>query len=299
MNNQARQKIKNIYQLLFEMAAGNLTFRFNQETEDHELDELKTMLNAVADKMELLATNRAFINPYYTYQGLVQATITLDKNFTITGFCTQISILLEYSPENLFKLEFDKILAKQSIPLWDTIIAETAADVQTHAAIQLLFITSKQQLVPCYCTVSRLLYSNAIIISFITTKLQDILPETTGTQNYQSDAVFIQNVRAYILKNLDTPLPSTSELSKIFNVNEFKLKDTFRHFCSTSIYQFYIEERLKKAHLLILQTAIPLKEIAFISGYNDYTNFYKAFKKRYNYSPSDLKRHDAEGNNTA
>lgn len=284
------------------MAAGNLTVRLQQEAEDHELDEIKTMLNAVADKMELLASSRSFINPYYTYQGLVQATITLNKNLTITSFCTPIPILLEYSPENLFKLEFQKILAKQSIPLWDITIAETTTDVQTHAVIQLIFITSKQQLVPCCCTVSRLLYSNNIIINSITTVLQDMIPETTASLNmalhHQSDTVLIQNVGEYILKNLENPLPSTSELSKMFNINEFKLKDSFRHFFSTSIYQFYTEERLKKAHLLILKTNIPLKEIAFISGYNDYTNFYKAFKKRFSYSPSDLKRENSKDNNT-
>jgi hypothetical protein len=55
--------------------------------------------------------------------------------------------------------------------------------------------------------------------------------------------------RAYILKNLDTQLPSTSELSKIFNVNEFKLKDTFRHFFNTSIYQFYANTALSSVLL--------------------------------------------------
>ncbi|MGV9004420.1 helix-turn-helix domain-containing protein [Flavobacterium sp.] len=35
---------------------------------------------------------------------------------------------------------------------------------------------------------------------------------------------------------------------------------------------------------------MPLKEIAFISGFNDYVNFSKAFKKKYAYPPSQLKR---------
>lgn len=289
--------------MLFEMAMGNLTFRIQGETDNNQLDELITMLNTTAAKMELVISHLDHINPHYTYQGLVQTTIILDKNFMIKSFSENLPHLLGYNPAKLLELNFHEILAKQSIPLWDTIKTEASNNKTASATVQFIFSTQSQHLVPSHCTVTRLLYSNRIIISSITTFLQDILPEASTTLNstvhHQSDAILVQNVHTYILKNLENPLPSTNELSKMFNVNEFKLKDSFRHFFNTSIYQFYTTERLKKAHLLILQTNIPLKEIAFISGYNDYTNFYKAFKKRFTYSPSDLKRHNAEDDNTA
>jgi transcriptional regulator GlxA family with amidase domain len=105
-----------------------------------------------------------------------------------------------------------------------------------------------------------------------------------------SDADLIRNVLQYILNHLEDPLPTTKELSKMFQTNEFTLKDSFRNTVKTSIYQFYNEERLKKAYFLIQQSEIPLKEIALICGFNDYPNFYKAFKKRYGYPPSELTR---------
>ncbi|MBW4361045.1 AraC family transcriptional regulator [Flavobacterium sp. NAS39] len=284
--------------MLFELATGNLTFRLQRDTENHQLDELVVLLNTTAEKMELLISQLGYINPHYSYQNLVRATLILDNNFTIKSFSPEVPILLEYHADQLFELGFHEILARPSIPLWEVIKAATSADVKTHSTVQFLFLTSSQHLIPSFCTVSRLLYSNWIIINSITTILQDLLPEATdasnSVNNRQSDAILIQNVRTYILKNLENPLPNTNELSKMFHVNEFKLKDSFRHFFNTSIYQFYTEERLKKAQLLILQTGIPLKEIAFISGYNDYTNFYKAFKKRFNYSPSELKRENIQ-----
>ena len=100
----------------------------------------------------------------------------------------------------------------------------------------------------------------------------------------------IQKVQDYILTHLEEPLPSTKDLSKMFGVNEFALKESFRNVLQTSIYQFYTDERLKKAYVLIQQTAIPLKEIAFMCGFNDYTNFYKSFKKKFSLSPSDIQR---------
>jgi transcriptional regulator GlxA family with amidase domain len=107
--------------------------------------------------------------------------------------------------------------------------------------------------------------------------------------------VIIQKVQDYILNNLEEPLPTTKELSKMFGTNEFTLKENFRNILKTSIYQFYNDERLKKAHFLIQHTSIPLKEISFLCGFNDYTNFFKAFKKKYNYTPSDLSRNNSNG----
>lgn len=180
MNNQSnRQNMKTIYQMLFEMATGNLAFRIQLDSNDSQLEELTEMLNTVAEKMQLIIS--------HTEQNL------------------------DYASPN-------------------------------------------------------------------------------STTPVQSDAALLQKVYEYIIEHLDEPLPSTKELSKMCGTNEFKLKDSFRHFFKTSIYQFYNDERLKKAHQLIQQTSIPLKEIAFISGFNDYTNFYKAFKKKYGYSPSDLNR---------
>lgn len=104
--------------------------------------------------------------------------------------------------------------------------------------------------------------------------------------------VMVQKVLDYIQTHLEEPLPSAKALSKMFGTNEFTLKENFRKIVKTSIYQFYNDERLKKAHTIIEKTTIPLKEVAIISGFYNYTNFYKAFKKKFHYPPSDIKRKD-------
>jgi transcriptional regulator GlxA family with amidase domain len=76
----------------------------------------------------------------------------------------------------------------------------------------------------------------------------------------------------------------------MFAIEEHILKNGFRTFFKTSVYNFYQEERLKRANLMIRQTAVSLKEIAYLNGFKGYLNFYKAFKKRFGYKPSDLSR---------
>lgn len=134
------------------------------------------------------------------------------------------------------------------------------------------------------------------IISKYEFKNQPYEYSTNQNTAKQFDAELIQKVLDYIKNHLEEPLPTTKELSKMFGTNEFTLKDNFRNIVKTSIYQFYNNERLEKADFLIKETLIPLKEIALICGFNDYPNFYKAFKKRFNYPPSELKREKESDN---
>lgn len=114
------------------------------------------------------------------------------------------------------------------------------------------------------------------------------------SESNDTTVIMVQKAIDYIQNHLEEPLPSSKRLSKMFGTNEFTLKENFRKLLKTSIYQFYNEERLKKSHTLIEKTTIPLKEIALLSGFTNYTNFYKAFKKKFNYPPSELNRENTD-----
>jgi len=280
--------------MLFEMATGNLSFRVPQGVNQEGLDEIADTLNALSDKMQNIILQSGYVNPHYTYQNLTQTTFILNNEFHIASFSAAVPDILGFNPETLFKMEFTNIISSQSTPTWNSIKEEIRNDENFHTTIHPIFLNNQERLVPSFCTISKLLYSDKILVSSVTTILQDITNNTNNATPRKSDAVIIQKVYEYILNHLEEPLPTAKELSQMFGANDFKLKDGFRHFFNTSIYKFYTEERLKKAHILIQQTTIPLKEIAFMSGFNEYTNFSKAFKKQYHYPPSDLKRENDE-----
>lgn len=287
-------RVRSIFQMLFEMATGNFNFRIRKSEQEDELDELATVLNMVATAMRETLINSGNIIPHYTYQSLVQTTFVLDDNFVIEGISANVSYLLGYRAEMLFNIPFKDVLSIQSTDLWQSIVKEAESDLAYHSTIQLIFVAANSQIIPTFCTVSRLLYSKRIFVSSVSTVLENSLADVFGVPSNaasrQSDSKLIQEVHDYIISHLEEPLPTLKELSRLFSTNEFKIKDGFRQFFNTSVYQFYNEERLKKAHLLIQQSDESLKSIAFSCGYNDYTNFYKSFKKRFGYSPSDLLR---------
>jgi len=251
------------------------------------------MLNILAATMQKTFPKLGYVTPFYNYQNLVQFSLEVDENYNIKSFSEAVSKILNYIPADLIKMNFSEILAEQSLPTWNQFKTEVTFNTGTDIAVQLLFRTNQNQYLPFFCNISLHLYSNKILITSVTTILQDLVTDLGKTKSItprKSDATIIQSVHEYIKENLEDPLPSAKELAQFFGTNEFKLKEGFRHFFNTSIYQFYNEERLKKAYSLIQKTDFPLKEIAFMSGFNDYVNFSKAFKKKYHFSPSQLKR---------
>lgn len=293
-NQTTQQRIKAIYQMLFEMATGNLYFRIFKTDQNDEIGKLSELLNNLAEKMNDITLRSGYVNPHYSYQNLVQTTFILDDKFIIRSFNAHVPEALYYKSEELFKIDFEKLIAPQSFSIWNEKKMEASRDGNYHSTVPLIFLTGKSKLLPCFCTISRLRYSDKIIVNSITTVLQELLSDTKfaieiATEKH-SEAVVMQNLYDYILNHLEEPLPNLKALSVLFDTNEYKLKHGFRELFKTSIYNFYHEERLKRAHLMVNQTNIPLKEIAIMNGFNSYLNFYKAFKKRFKYAPSEIDR---------
>ena len=297
---QNQQRIKAIYQMLFEMATGNLSFRIIKTDQNDEVGKLSEMLNNLAGKMHDIILQSGYVNPHYSYQNLVQTSFILEDNFIISNFNAHVPEALNYESEELFQVDFGKFIAPQSFGIWNQKKMEASLDDNYHSTVQLILITGNNKLLPTFCTISRLRYSDKIIVNSITTILQELLSDAKYVikinPEKQSEAIVMQNLYDYILNHLEEPLPTLKELAILFDCNEYKLKLGFREFFKTSIYNFYHDERLKRAHLMILQTKIPLKEIAIMNGFNTYLNFYKAFKKRFKYAPSEVDRSPNEAN---
>lgn len=296
MSEQNKQeRIRKIYQMLFEMASGNLQFQIANLDEEDEIDQIALKLNEISSNIKNTFLKLGHVIPKFTYQNLVQHTFILDKEFYILSFSSSVLDTLKLSQQELSKLKFSKIIAKQSINDWKTIENEIVTNNIFHITLQLHLLDKNNQIYPSYFTISSLLNSNKIVISGISTNIEDYTNYNIANNNLASSKkidsnAIVQNVYDYIMNHLEEPLPSAKELAKMFGTNDFRLKAEFKKYFNVSIYKCYMDERLKRATYLIQKTNIPLKEIAFISGFNDYNNFSKAFKKKYSYVPSELQR---------
>ncbi|WP_162880173.1 helix-turn-helix transcriptional regulator [Mariniflexile rhizosphaerae] len=105
-----------------------------------------------------------------------------------------------------------------------------------------------------------------------------------------SDIRKIRQIHDYILKNLEKPLSPLIELAHTFGTNEYKVKQGFKQLYGQTVFRFLIDERLRKASVLVQHSDIPLKEVAHITGFISVPHFSKAFKNKYGYTPRDLRK---------
>jgi AraC family transcriptional regulator, transcriptional activator of the genes for pyochelin and ferripyochelin receptors len=95
--------------------------------------------------------------------------------------------------------------------------------------------------------------------------------------------------RALLEQRPECP-PSLAELSKLCQLNEFKLKKGFRELFNTTVYGFVHETRLTRAQQMIREGQQNISEIAYQLGYSHPQHFQRAFKKQFGITPGSLLR---------
>lgn len=289
-----QRRIVSVHQMLFEMARGNFNSRIPESKEKDELETIVVLINMVAE--EIKGSLFEFVNTHSTPEFITQTNLILDSNYFISSLASEIIIFLGYSESELIGRPLLTIVSPSS---FDQILQIFDGGIQLPAVVALDFITKAQLSLVVPCSVDQLIPRSEIILNLVIPCHPDTYRPTVGENGDEKqikprkvDAFLIQKVYDYILANLDTPLPSLQVLAQKFGTNEYKLKAGFRHFFKTSIYKFYNEERLKRAYFMVEHTVIPLKNISVLHGFNNYSNFSKSFKKRFGFSPNELKRNE-------
>ena len=85
------------------------------------------------------------------------------------------------------------------------------------------------------------------------------------------------------------------KLAARFHLSREHLSRLFQQETGVSLHEYIIRFRLKLALDLLRRSRLSLKEISGRCGWNDYSNFYRIFVKRFNCSPQDFRR----GNNSS
>lgn len=121
----------------------------------------------------------------------------------------------------------------------------------------------------------------------ILTKTLHTKPPAVKLSDEEDEAIFKARdiIKADLTKHL-----SIKEISKMVQLNEFKLKNGFKERFGTGIFEFLLQERMEKARLLLIETTKPMKEIAALTGYGHLTNFITAFKNHFGYTPRELRK---------
>lgn len=287
-----QKRIVSVHQMLFDMAGGNFNNRIPQSTQDDDLETIVVLINMVAEEIKDSLSD--FINTHSTSESITQTNVILDAHYFITTFTPEFTFFLGYSEIELLAQPLASIITRTSLEQIQNLLD---SDVYLPTILAIDFVSKAQLPFTVSCNVGQFNQRSEIILTFATPKNCDFYnPDFGCTTNEKQikprkvDAFLIQQLYDYILAHLDSPLPSVQLLARQFGTNEHKLKAGFRHFFKTSIYQFYNQERLKKAYFMIEHTTKSLKNISVMNGFTSYSNFSKSFKKHYGFSPFEVQR---------
>lgn len=106
-------------------------------------------------------------------------------------------------------------------------------------------------------------------------------------KNY-SDTVYVKMARDLILSMFSTKI-KISDIADRIGINRSYLSNIFKQEMKMSPQAFLIQVRLERAAQLLRETDMPVGNIAASVGYNDALSFSKAFKHKYNISPSEYR----------
>lgn len=138
--------------------------------------------------------------------------------------------------------------------------------------------------------------------SFIRIKLKELLFHIFMLRNMQTDKhrldqntiSTLEKIRAYLTLNFDNP-PTIPHLSRMFGINEKKLKQEYKRLYNQTIYAFIISCRMKKA-VELLKKDYNVNELAALLGYQSVSHFIKVFKQHFQCTPKEYsQKHKSAG----
>ena len=101
----------------------------------------------------------------------------------------------------------------------------------------------------------------------------------------------LMEVESYLVKDLSTPPPTISFLSRVAAMSATTLKNKFKMLYGNNLYEYFQKSRMHKAKVLLMSQKYSIKEIGSQLGYSNLSNFATAFKKEFNSLPSQLMLH--------
>lgn len=100
-----------------------------------------------------------------------------------------------------------------------------------------------------------------------------------------------EKTEVLLLQHLHDPSPPTlKQLARYAGTNEKKLEEIFRCRHGITVYDFFLNARMRIIYRKLTETTIPLQDLAEEFGYTDYSSFSYAVKKRFALSPRELRK---------
>ena len=106
--------------------------------------------------------------------------------------------------------------------------------------------------------------------------------------NRQRDHLDLSEVRAHIDNYYQDPL-SLQSVARLFLVSKEHLSRAFHKAFGETVNEYISRRRMETARELIANDGMDIKQVAYLSGYQDLAYFYRVFKKQFGVPPGQVR----------
>ncbi len=127
------------------------------------------------------------------------------------------------------------------------------------------------------------------IFSYLFSQISDKNAHKPNIKLSKSEHEQILRIEQLLKEKLQKP-HTIKELASLFGMNETKLKRNFKIITGKPIFSYLTDIRMEIAKNLLIDKAKNVSEVAYAVGYKNPQHFTSAFKRKFNYVPSDLRK---------
>ncbi len=315
-----KKRMRRINHMLLEMASGNFFYRLKRSKKNDNIEALVITLNMLAEEIQETMLHQGYVNTNKIIRQTVQMSFIIDENGIIQMTNQQTCNILSMLQTDIIDKPFSSFLVKKSQLKWEQSLKVIRQKDFYDTSLDLTFKSKSNLVIPKTCYITTFKNENnterKTLITIIhhsnsqeelendlkkriiqSTKNDSLLTNTSKNVSKKPKVRLsfedIRKIRAghdIIINNLEKEFPSLRDFALQLGTNEFKLKYGFKELYGTSVYRFLLNERLRKSKMMIQYSDLPIKSIAHMVGFKSIPHFSRAFKKRYEYTPSDLRK---------
>ncbi len=155
-----------------------------------------------------------------------------------------------------------------------------------HNLLNKLSLTSDKQNI--YSQTLMLCYLQETIIHLLQdNQLQKGAPKTPNIQEYRYD--LFKQIAKYIDENINMPL-SIEDITHNFSISRSSLQTLFKTNVNKTPKYYITDLKLNRSKKLLLENKYTVTEIAYMLGFSSIHYFSRAFKQRFNLTPSEYSK---------
>lgn len=301
-----KERLRGIKKILNEIACGNFNLRYTQSELKDELEAVGIATNMLSENLESAFLHQNYFYPSNTKRQLMQLCFIIDNDYNVIQSTRETFALLQCKRIDIIGKSLYELTNSSRETITKNLIAVLKETNISPKLLQLDLCVTTTIVFPARFTVSVLDNNMGYLLSSFETVLvaeryehylkeqvtllaKKKKPKSKFFSN--EDKVMAKKIAANISKRINKKLDSIDNLALEFGTNSTHLRAVFKKFYGVSIRYYHREKRLILGRDLLMSTDMPIKNIADSLGFTDPSHFSHVFKKRYDYTPWELRKY--------